>query len=332
VIFDPPPKSRRRFWFRFLWPAIVAVAILVAVVVSAAGEETRTELQYLDEMRSQATALARSGASIADVMSRIAELEREEFTTVFENVEADLDVALAFVTDEPPTSSLIPVWALYRQSVQAWSDGVSGLAVAVLQAADDPQDVTVTDAIGNALADLRAGDNLFQNLRSEFERNEIPEPVSPLVDVRLSPSDAGLSSQSVTYVAAARRSTSGLGLRPGLKVSQVLSAPEWEINVESQAVVPATETVVFSTVITNSGNIASEAETVTMQLGGGAEPVLAQAEVPPLRPGGQTTVEFSEVEVLPDILYEILVELELANPDNDMTDNEIRVQFAVNHE
>jgi hypothetical protein len=316
---------------RFLWPALIILAVIVAVVVSAAGEQTRTELEYLDEMRAQASALARGGSLIGDVMARISEIGRDEFTTAFESVKANVDVAQEFVAVEPPTESLIPVWALYRQSVTAWGNGVIGLEASILQAADDPLDNTAIDAVADALADLRAGDSLFEHLQAEFQGDHIPEPVSPLVDVRLSPSDVGLFSLSGSYVAAARRSTNQLGLRPGLKVSQVISAPAWQINVDGQAVIPATETVTFSTVITNSGNVASPPESVTLEIDDlGEELIISQEEVPPLQPDGQVTIEFHEVALLADHVYVVRVRLELANPDSDLTDNELSIQFTVN--
>jgi hypothetical protein len=335
VIFDPPPKSRRRAVARFLWPTLIIVAVVVAVVVTAAGEETRIELAYLDEIRSQAGELARSGSIIDGMMSRIAEISREEFTTAFDGVTADLEVAVDFVADEPPTESLIPVWSLYRQAVQAWSDGVDGLTISILQAADDPEDDAVIDVVGDALADLRAGDNIYQNLQSEFDREEFPEPVAPLADVAMSPTDTGLFSQTQSYVNAARRSTNGLGLRPGLRISQVVAEPEWEINIDREAVVPTTDTIVFTTVITNAGNIASEVESVQMTLRatleGDSEPVAAAAaEVPPLQPNGQTTVEFSEVQVVPGTPYRVTVELILTHPDSDPADNLLDVEFTVN--
>lgn len=315
---------------RILWPTLILAALVVAAVVSAAGEETRTQLEYLDGIRGQATALARSGSSIADIMSRVDAVDRDEFTTVFENAAAALESAQEFVAVEPPIRALIPVWALYRQAIEAWTRGVDGLATAILHAADNPDDMTVLNPIGDALAELRAGDALYRELRVEFGREEIPEPVSPPVEVVMSPTDATLLSQSVSYVAAARRSTSGLGLRPGLRVSQVVSDPLWRLSVEDQAVIPATETVVFSTVITNSGNVASRPESLRMELRGGADPVVSVMEVPVLRPGGQTTIEFPPVEVLPETLYEVDVVLELTHPDIDLTDNQLRVQFTVN--
>lgn len=316
---------------RFLWPALIIGVLVVAAVVSAAGEETRVELDYLESIRDQAEDLSRSGTAIADVMSRIAEIGRDEFTTVLQGVSQDLDVAQAFVADEPPTESLVPVWALYRQTVTLWDDGVSGLTESILQAADNPDDRTIVNTIGDALADLRAGDSLYEDLKVEVEREEIPAPVSPLVDITMNPSQSGVFNQSSSYFAAARSSNNELGLRPGLRVSQVISDPEWEVNVESEAVVPPTETVQISAVITNSGNVASAPESVGLTLNGGAEPVVAQAEVPALQPDGQTTVEFDELEVIADTPYEVTVALVLNNPDFDSepTDNEQVVEFTV---
>lgn len=311
-------------------PLLIAGVVIVAAVVTASGEETRTELDYLDEIRTQATELARSGAALRDLMPRVREIDREEFVTVFDGVQADLDVAMEFVGEEPPTDSLIPVWALYRQTVQSWEAGVGLLASAMLRAADNPQDTLAVNDIADALGDIRTGDNLFQDLEVEFERREIPSPVSPLATVRLFPGEGGLVSLSASYVAAAQASTNGLGLRPGLQVTQVVSDPAWQVNVDDQTIVPATDTIALSVVVTNVGNIASEPESLKMQLAGGEEPVLAEAAVPPLEPDGQTTVAFDAIEVIPDTLYEVEVELVLTNPDSDLTDNTLRVQFTVN--
>lgn len=320
---------------RLVGPIVLIAVAITAVAVTAAGEETRTELDYLDEMRAQATALSRSGESIGEVMPRLRQIGREEFSTVFDAAAADLDVALAFAADEPPTDSLIPVWTLYRQTIRAWEAGVDGLAEWILAAADDPDNSTVVNGVGDALAELRAGDNLYLDLKSQFEAEEVPEPVAPLVTVVMSPSGGGLLSQSASYVAAARSATNGLGLRPGLRVSQLVAEPTFQINVDGQAVIPATDTVTFSAVITNTGNVRSEPETLNATLVGVDEvaseiPPFAQVEVPPLAPGGQTTIEFPPVDLEPEILYEVRVVLELANPDSDLTDNEVRIQFTVN--
>jgi hypothetical protein len=330
VIFDPPARPRHRVLGRLIVPLLIAVVVIVAAVVTDSGEETRTELDYLDSIRTQATELARSGAALRDLMPRVREINREEFVTVMDGVVADLDVAMEFVGSDPPVESLIPVWSLYRQTVQAWNDGIRLLSDAILRAADNPEDAAVVNDVADALGDIRTGDNLFRDLRAEFERDEVPTPVGELADVQLSPGEGGLVSLSASYVAAAQASTNGLGLRPGLQVTQVLAEPAWEINVDGQAVVPATDTITFSVVVTNVGNIASQPESIRLQLAGGEEPVLAEAEVPTLEPAGQTTIAFDPLEVIPDTPYQIAVELALTNPDSDLTDNALAVPFIVN--
>lgn len=315
---------------RLLWPILIVAAVVIAVVVASAGEQTRVQLEYLDEIRSQVTELSKSGAGISDVMARMRDVDRAEFTTLFEGVQEDLAVATAFVADEPPTRDLIPVWALYRQTVQAWSDGVSGLAASILIAADNPGELGVDALVSDALADLRAGDNLFADLKVEFEREEIPDPVSPLLDVRLSPAEGGLGSLASSYVAAARASTNGLGLRPSLRISQVVTDPLWQISVDREPVVPTTDEIVFSVVVTNSGNVQSQTESLELTLSGGEEPALAQAEVPALQPNGQTTVVFQPLPVEAGGSYEVVVELVVSGLDADRDDNVKTVKFTVN--
>lgn len=316
---------------RLLLPLLITMALIIAVVVTAAGEETRTELEYLDEIRGQATALARSGAAIKQMMPRLREIGRDEFTTVMDSAANDIDVALSLVGSEPPVDSLIPIWSLYRQAVAAWDSGVSTLSSAILQAADQPDDATVANLIGDGLADLRAGDELFDVLRSEVEREEIPDPITPLTDVNLFPADSGgLASLAGTYVAAARASTNNLGLLPGLRVSQVLADPDWDVSVEDEVVIPFTETVVFSVVVTNVGNVASEPGTLSLELMGGEVPVRATAQLPTLDPSGQTTIQFEPMEVAPDTAYQVTGELIVDGPDSDPSDNRQSTTFTVN--
>ncbi|HEX6286108.1 MAG TPA: hypothetical protein VFZ80_01365 [Acidimicrobiia bacterium] len=316
---------------RLLLPLLITIALIVAVVVTAAGEETRTEIEYLDEIRGQATELARSGSAIRQMMPRLREIGRDEFTTVMDSVTNDVAVSLAFVGSEPPVDSLIPIWSLYRQAVQAWESGVSTLSTSILQAADQPDDATVANLIGDGLADLRAGDELFDLLRSEVEREEIPDPISPITDVNLFPADGGgLASLAGTYVAAARASTNNLGLLPGLRVSQVLAEPDWDVSVEDEVVIPFTETVVFSVVVTNIGNVESEPGTLSLELVGGEVPVRATAQVRALNPNGQTTIVFEPIEVFPDIAYQVTGELIVDGPDSDPSDNRQSTTFTVN--
>lgn len=317
---------------RVFLPLLLVVALVVAVFLTSAGEKTRAELDYFGEIKSQATDLSRSGSSIREMMPRLRELDRDEFTTVMDGVAVDIDTALAFVGSEPPVDSLIPVRSLYRQAVQEWNSGLDSLVTGVLLAADQPDEVTATDVVADGLASLRAGDNLYDDLIAELEREEIPEPITPLTEVALSPSEGGLFSLAATYVAAARASTNNLGLRPDLRVSQVLADPSWQLNVEGQAVVPFTETITFSVVVTNAGNVGSEPQILRLGLSGGEDVAQQEAtvEVPPLDPGGQITIEFDPMHVDADIPYAVTAELLLTGVDTTLSDNTKRSEFTVN--
>ncbi len=307
------------------------VGLVVAFVVAEAGEETQAEIEYLNEIRTHAAELSRSGSSLGQLFADLREVGRDEFTTVLGGLSSDLEAAEVFVAEEPPTEALVPVWSLYRQAITAWDKGVEDLETAVLRGADDPEDALAINMVADALAEIRAGDALFLDLKAEFERAEVPEPISPLLSVRLSPADGGLASLAVGYVNAARSSTNNLGLRPGLKVSTITTNPLWQLSVAGQAVVPATEEVVFSVVVTNSGNVASGIETLELSMtDGGGDPFRTNAEVPSLDPNGQTTVSFPAIAVVPDTLYEVSVGLVVVNPDADLTDNALTVQFTVN--
>ena len=330
MIFEQPTRPRRRL-LRIVIPVLALAAVVVALLVAAAGEQTRAELEYLEEVRTQTTRIARSGDTLRSVMSRLREVDREEFTTAFSQLEEDLRAAAAFAADEPPVESLLPIWSLYNVSLDSWTSGVNALAAAVLSAADNPQDANTFNATADALGEIRSGDALYRDLQILVTEDRVPEPVGPLADVVLTPSDGGIASLAATYVAAAQASTNGLGLRPGLAVSQLVSEPLWQVDANNEAVIPATESVVFSAVVTNSGNVASGAESALLTLiWGDAQSVTRQVEVPPLDADGQVTLAFDAVDVEPEITYEVRVELVLTGPDSVLTDNAQSVVFRVN--
>jgi hypothetical protein len=142
------------------------------------------------------------------------------------------------------------------------------------------------------------------------------------------PAEGSLVSLSVSYIDSARSPNSGLALRPGLAVSMVVSDPEW-VNPSDQVVVPTTDSIVFSVVVTNVGNVASRAEPLVLTLTGGSEQIREQAEVAPLQPNQQVTIVFDPLEVEPGGVYEVAAVLVITGADSNSDDNQIRVQFGV---
>ena len=328
MIFDPPP--RRRAVVRYLLLVVVVVAVVGALVVSASGDQTRSELEYLEEIQTQAVEISKGGDALRDVVSRLQRIDRTEFVTMIEGLREDLSVGLAFVNEGPPTASLIPIRSLYRQALNAWDTGVIGYSASVLAAADNPESVVVVDTMADSLGEIRAGDNIYLNLISEIDRDDVPGPLSSMPVVVLMPADGSLVSLSVSYIDSARSLNSGLALRPGLAVSQVVADPEWQVDPSDQVVVPATQGIVFSVVITNVGNVASGSVPLVLTLTGGPEQIREQADVPPLQPNQQVTIIYDALEVEPSGVYEVAAVLAITGEDANLDDNEIRVQFTVN--
>lgn len=330
MIFDPPTRARRSALRRLIWPLLIVVVAVLAVVVATAGEETRTELEYLEQIHSQSTEIASSGNALRDVVSRLQRIGRTEFVTVIQRIEEDLEAGLELVEQEPPITSLVSVHALYRQALETWARGIAGYSSAVLEAADDPESVVVVDNMADALAEIRAGDVAYANMVDAMARDDVPEPLSPMPQATLMPAEGRLVSLAVSYVDSARSENSRLALRPGLAVSQVVAEPEWDVNPEGRAVVPATDSIAFSVVVTNVGNIRSETVPLVLELIGAPELVRLTEEVNPLAPDQQVTVVFEEVAVQPGGIYEVGAALVVTGNDTSFEDNEIRVEFSVN--
>ena len=315
---------------RYSLLVLVGIAVIIALIVSASGDETRVELEYLEDIQSQAIEISKSATALREVVSRLQRIDRTEFVTAIDGVREDLAVGLAFVEEAPLAPSLAPVRSIYRQALMTWDAGVEGYGSSVLAAADNPDNPLVVDTIADALAEIRAGDALYADLVVEMRRADIPNPLTAMPAVMVMPARGSLVSLSVSYIDSARSPDSGLALRPGLAVSMIVADPEWQVNPSDQVVVPTTDSIVFSVVVTNLGNVASEAETLVLTLTGGPGQIRQEAELAPLQPNKQVTIIFDPLEVEPGGIYEAAAVLEITGQDLDDSDNEIRVQFTVN--
>ncbi len=325
-----PPRPRKRVLGRFLWPILITAAALIAVGVSSAGRDTRADLEYLNTIQEQAVALSTRGDALREVVSRLARIDRTELVTLVDGVRADIAVGREFAAQDPPSGTLFAVNALYRQALDAWEAGIGGYTSGLLAAADDPSSTVVVDNIANSLAELRAGDRLYLALVEEMGRQDVPDAAAPMPTVILIPANGELVSLSSAYAEAARSPNSGLALRPGLSVSQVMTVPQWEVDPSHVVVLPSTDTVTFQVVISNLGNVMSTPSTVRLVLTGGAEAVTLDQEVSALQPDAQTSVAFEDVSVEPGGEYQVTATLVGLAADIDLTDNEISVDFTVN--
>lgn len=315
---------------RILWPVILTLVAVIAFAVSTAGGQTKEDLEYLDEVQDQAVQLSIGGDSLRDVISRLSHVDRTELVTVVDGIREDVAAGLLLVEEGAPSDELTAVNALYRQALVAWDLGVGGLGSGLLTAADDPTNTAVVDIVANALAELRAGDELYESVVAELARADVPEPVAPMPEVAMMPDQGELFSLSQAYVEAARSDQNTLALKPGLALSQLIPEPDWTVDPEGQVVVPNTTSIIFSVVVTNSGNVPSIEESLALMVTGGAEPFTREVPVESLAPGEQITIVFDPVPVEGGGVYEVTAALIISGSDGDFDDNEIVVIFRVN--
>ncbi len=315
---------------RIFWPLLIIAAVILGLVVSAAGVETRAQIDYLSDIHDHSVQMARNGDALSGVAERLRTIARDELVTVAQGILEDIAEARAFADADPPVDSVIPVRSLFRQALIAWEIGVEGFYVTLLEASDNPLDATVVDDIAAAIAHLRVGDAVYALLLDELERVDYPSPLTPLPGVVMSPTDDGLVVASLRYIEGARSPENTLTIRPGLAVSQLLADPEWQLDANSQVVLTASETVVFSVVLTNDGNIDSGVQVVTVNLRGVDGTVTLELTVEALVPGRQVTLVFEPIEVTPGQSYEVTASIEGEPEDWDFTDNSITVAFVVN--
>lgn len=330
MVFDPP-RPKRRF-IKWLLPVVLAIAALVGLAAQGAGSEAREQIEYLNELSSQVSDLAVGGDALRDVVSRLSRIDRPELVTVIDDLREDISRGLVFVEIEPPSPDLIAVRSLYRVALEQWDVGVAAFGAGILAAADNPEDPSPINVIANSLVALRSGDELFVAMQVEVDRPDVPDPINPLRDVVISPAPGEPIALALAYVDAARGPNSGIALRPGLGISMIVADPEWQLNPDNLVVMPATNEVSFSVVVSNMGNLISEDEQLTLTFAGSGDPVAVTQSVGPLAPGGQRTILFDPLGVTPGELYEVTVEINVVGPDTDLEDNVRQVVFQVNNE
>lgn len=304
--------------------------MILGLVVSAAGVDTRAQIEYLSEIHDHSVQMSRNGDALLGISERLRTISRDELVTVAQGILDDIAQARAFADADPTVESVIPIRSLFRQALITWEAGVEGFYITLLAASDDRLDATVVDSMAAAIAQLRVGDAVYALLLEELERAEYPAPLTPLPEVVMSPTDDGLVVASLRYVDDARSPDNTLTIRPGLAVSQLLSDPEWQLDANGQVVVTDTDAVVFSVVLTNDGNIDSGVQTVTVSLSGVDGLVSSELTVEALAPGRQVTLIFDPMEVEPGESYQVTASIEGEPDDWDLTDNSITVVFVVN--
>lgn len=330
-MFESPTKRRRR---RIIIPIVVTVVVAVIAIASTSGGNARATISYLEDIRTAASDLSRAGNALTDLVGDLSRVDRTEFESAVGLVDEALAAAADVDVGDNPDPSLVGAGTLYRLAIQQWTQGIDGFSDSLLRAADDPTDETAVDDLSSAVVQVRAGDRIYDALVEELRRDDVPNPVGEMPEVRLLPVDAPVTVLAPAWVEAARSTTSGLALRPSVRIEQVSSAPEWVTSADGTTVIPAPledQMIDITVVVGNAGNIPSEPGelTLTMVTADG-EPLEQVEEVPAIEAATTTSVVFSDLEVTFGTTYDLSLLLVPGGSDVIGDDNERAMRFTVN--
>jgi len=317
-------RPRRR---RFLWPVLLTLVLLAGLGLARINEQAVAAVEYLEGIRSSAASLVTPAASFSGLSGRVGSIDRAEFFTVVDAMEAALAEAVLAVGESPESGQLVGVATIYRLTLETWRAGVATFAEGVIELADGAPEGG--DRIHVGLQQLAAGDQLYTGLLAELARETVPDPITPLPTMNLVDPEFGAGRLARLFTAVASAANSNLALRADLAVRQVTSEPAWVTDPEGNLVMTATELIAVAVVVANSGNADAPAQNVQLELVSPDSSEIRMEVLPELAPGGQTTVTFTDLPVSFGGSYQIGVTLILTVPDSDPANNGSNLAFIV---
>lgn len=318
------PRPRRR---RYLWPLLLTLLVLGGLGLARINEQAVAAVGYVEGIRQSVSSLVTPASSFAGLAGRVGSMDRAEFLTVIDTMESALEEATLAVEESPESGALVGVAALYRLTLDTWSVGVSTFADGVIELADGTD--SASERINVGLQQVAAGDQLYLGLLAEFDRDTVPDPITPLPPLNMINSNFGAGQLARLFIVVAGSDNSALALRADLAVRQVTSDPAWVTDPEGNLVMPASELMSVDVVVSNGGNADAPAQNLELQL---VSPVTTEVRtevVPELAPGAQTTVTFTDLPVAFGGSYSVGVTLMLTVADADPANNGLTLAFIV---
>lgn len=327
-MFDSPRRRRRRVLIPLLLTGVIAVVVLVVT----AGSDARSTIGYLERVQDGSRSLSRAGSTLNDLVADLSRVDRAEFASVVNGVSQALAELGSVAAEDAPTPELVGAITLLRLAVDSWQEGIDGFSAAILAAADDSTDDGVIDDLASSVVLVRAGDRIYDALLDEFAREDVPNPVAEMPEVRLLPVDTPITVLAPAWVSAVRSEASGLPMRASVRIEQVTTDPAWVTSAEGDLVVPSTgDAIDLMVVIGNSGNTDTERGTLHLAfVGEGQEPSERSQPVPVIDAGASTSIVFSDLPVVPGSFYTADLMLVPGGADVFTEDNSFSTGFVVN--
>lgn len=322
-------RRRRRI---FIFVVIGVIIGLLALAVRYRTEERRTT-EYLGLAIQIAENEAGLSESLRQMLTDLGDLERQDLLNRIDSLGAQISNDVQALADQEVPAAVAEVHGFLTVAVTSWQNAVTSMDDAVLLILDtDEEGLSGEAALTNVFELLRVGDlayNGFLEARLELEGDVASEPI-PDVDFVATGTENLFDGPTI---AERLRNTIRLDVRHDVSVTaRTDPMPLGEQN--GRPVVPSSETYAVLAVITNEGNLPEEGISVTLSLeiaSGTEAPVTREQLVLSLDPGQATTIEFSDLQLLPGELYDLQVTASITQ-DADPFNNTFNLSFFRNQE
>ena len=285
-----------------------------------------------------ATDIAQSQAESADSLTQmlidLGALERQDIVSRIESLGEQVSSDAQLLTDQLVPASVAEANGYLSVALGSWRDSLTSLDAAVLLILDTEEDESEGNAALTAVFEsLRVGDRAFLGFLEARTRIEGDVAAGTIADV--------------AYVAQGRenlfdgekianrlRATLKLGERHDISITARTVPDPLGTRDDGTPVVPTSDTFAVLAVITNQGNLSEEGIEVTMVLAAGVSPedrVTQQQLVLSLAAGQATTVEFSDLTLIPGALYDLRITASIAE-DADPFNNVFELAFYRNQD
>jgi hypothetical protein len=328
--YRPDRRFRRRRWLLIVLTFIAVIAV-IAYLVSRETEQ-RGSVEFFAAADESASAHASNAMDLEAALASIGTAPRQDLTGRLERITAAAEEADAFLAVEVP-SVVGAQYGFFSTASATWLSGVTKVEAALNSLMDgDPVDIA-TQELTAGLDDLRAGDAAYvlflASIVDPIDGVDVPDfPAIAYIDP--DPQDVLLYDPTDIVLAV---------------LSSYELAPHHNVGVTGQLdpspvgdrggipLIPFSDAVAVTGVVTNSGNELETAIVVELQIlnaDTGETEALTQT-IESLEGGASSSVTFPDLSITPGSLYQVKLTVTIVD-DNRPEDDTWDLRFIRNEE
>jgi hypothetical protein len=315
----------------------VSLVVVIAFGLIALAVRYRTEERRALDYMAAATEIAQSQAESADSLTQmlidLGSLERQDIISRIDSLGEQASRDLQLLKDQVVPALVAEANGYLSVALGAWHESLTSLDAAVLLILDTEESEAEGDAALTTVFELlRVGDRAFAGFLEARSRIEGDVAEGAIAEVAYVPDDRENLFDGAS-IANRFRVTVRLEERHDVSVT-ARTVPDPLGTRNDRPVVPTSETFGVVAVITNQGNLTEEGIEVTMTLGAGSDAesrITRQQLVLSLDPGEATTVDFSDLTLVPGALYDLRITASIAE-DADPLNNVFELAFYRNQD